>query len=244
MNYITLARIGIFFITLCIVTPCAAQYKIKLSDVTKFEFIMLGGGLSDVSYHVEVIRESKAWKSYQTKRTGVDIKNAKQINDTSRTFITEVPTNILAKLLVRFAKPDTSINLNSFNINKSEIVSYLDSLPGHYFTPAQKAELAKAAHSDKLLYQIVYKKFHPAFEMDDKNYYDIKITTNNQQIFNTEAYSFGSPYLLPWMIGAVKSYDPGITVIFDQIIGHPAFAEIEHKRLQQDIALSLYNNKL
>lgn len=232
----------IFFIFFLNILPCHAQFKIKLDDVVKFDFEMRGGGLSSYRRNLRVSLVNKNWKCVELQPIGTDGKNG-IMRYAPPFFIKNIPADTLQFLLDRFAIADSTIDIKQFNLDKASIISEFDSLVGVKFKPEQRAELVAAVQSEQRLKRTVNQLLYPR-EADDKDYYGIDITTKSNITYHVFAYSFGYPYHLPWTVGYIQSYDPEISIVFNQITGHPAFAKVEHKRFQQNIALELYRNEL
>lgn len=157
-------------------------------------------------------------------------------------YIRNISQDTLQLLLNRFALADSTFDIKKFNLDNRTIINDFDSLRGVKITMEQKAELAKAVQSKDLLNKAVKQLLHP-LPADDKDYYGIKITTKENITYHVFARSFAYPYSLPWTVGFTQSYDPEISIIFNQITGHPAFAKVEHNRFQQNIALWIYHYK-
>lgn len=223
---------------------CAAQ-KNELKDIKKIQLITRGGGLSNYYKGIEVIKEGNGWNSYQIKLIGGYNRLTKRLyNDSSRTFIRNIPENMLNELLRLISKPDTVITLALFNLDQKQLVKYIDTniitLKPMIFKPVQKAAIIRALQSKDTLGKMLKRAVIPAFVMDDKNYYAIILTDKTNKSDTTYAYSFADPYYLPWIIKKAKSYNPQISLIYNFIIGNDNFAQQEKNQLYEHIDWWLY----
>ncbi|GAA4336100.1 hypothetical protein GCM10023149_44600 [Mucilaginibacter gynuensis] len=221
---------------------CLAQPEIKLNDITKFSLNTEGGGLSGSVRKLEVVKQNNIWKCYQTKL--VDWKH----NDSTRTFIKNIPEDKLNLLLKIIAVEDTSLHISSFNINTAELIKAIDSLKSGpkneaiTMHPAQRAEFIKALQNDSIVKTAFEKEIKPLF-LDDRTYYSITITTNNNTEFTIHVLSFAEPYYLPWYINNKKNYNPNITILYEFISGNDESIAWERERLNLRICTQIYRNQ-
>lgn len=228
-NFIT------YLITLCAlisIKASNAQQQLKLSDVARFELVIRDGGLSSNLREVHVKKENDVWKSYQTK-----LIISHSIDTLSRKVIRFIPSKTLNDFLELIAKPDTAKNLELFDINLTELTTYIDSI-GINLTSAQRTEFIKAINTKAILQQALNKSITP-FLMDDRTYYGITIVTKAHKRFTIHAYSFADLYYLPWIIKDKKSFNPRISTIFEFISGNEKFEVHEKQRLYRAIVKNI-----
>jgi len=217
----------------------AQKQPVTLSDVTSFKLVWHEGGLMNEYRILEVVPADTDWACYQTHLRGHTSK-AEEINDSTRTFIKDIPSKILTQLLRIIARKDTGVNAGPFKISKTELITYTDSIKAD-LKLQQKAEFIDSLRSEAVINYGLNKALQP-FMLDDRAYYGITITTRQNQSFTIKAYSFGYLFNLPWYIDNIKSYDPNISIIYEFISGHDKYAEYEQKRLYHDMDWEIYKN--
>lgn len=242
MKRLNLVRNISFIVAILYTATGFAQYHIKLKEVVKFELIRRGGGISNYYSDLEIVWKQNTWKCYQPKILGFDKHSASMLYGVPA-FIKDIPAETLENLLSKLANRDSAINIKRFNISTTELVNDCDSLPGLKLDATQRASLIKAVQSEKIITQTVYEMLHP-MPADDKDYFAIKITTNARTTYIAEAYSFGYPYDLPWYVGLIKNFDPAISVIFNELTGHPTYAGMQRKLFHLNIDRSVYRKYL
>ncbi|MFI5160427.1 MAG: hypothetical protein ACHQHN_04080 [Sphingobacteriales bacterium] len=214
-----------------------SQQAIKLVDISKIVLNTRGGGLSDEQNVIEVVPVDTGWKCYQTRLIGHDIK-ARRINDTIRRFKRDISSQTLERLLDIISKKDTNIRKELFKINKSELITFIDSLKTE-LKPAQRAEFIDSLGSETVVNPTLNTVLHPR-RMDDRTYFGITIITKQNTRFTIHAESFADLYDLPWHINNAKSYDPNITAIFESISGFDNYLEHERKYLYKRMVREVY----
>jgi len=209
----------------------------RLSDIKKIELVsQFGGPMSGDYKQVELIKENNAWSDYRLRDFWVyDPKTYAHTIDSTRRFLKTIPDEVLSRLLTILAERDTAIHIDSFKINNDDLSLYIDSLNfmkqnDYPLTTAQRTQFVKLLHTDSIVKKVVYKLLHHK-KWDDESGYSILITTFKNQFIWVNAHDFGYPYYLPWYYSNLKLYNPEITLIFEEILDDPNFAQMQKKNV-------------
>lgn len=220
------------------ISNCFSQQITKLSDINKITLVTREGGLSNEKRILEIVSTSSGWKCYQTRNTGFDLKEKKMVDDSTRIFQRGVAAQTLQRLLDIIAKKDTGIHPDLFNVDRSELPKYIDSLKID-LTPAQRIAFVDSLRSENVVNAALEVALKP-FPMDDRTYYGITFETKQNTKHTIYALSFADLYNIPWHIDNIKSFDPNIAIIFESIFGFDKFAEAEKKELYRRMVQKVY----
>jgi hypothetical protein len=233
---------ALFFVIILLRLPVFGQQVIKLDDISKLILTTRGGGPIDEKKILEVVPINKGWECYQTRLRKHDSKG-RRIDDSARTFVRNVPPETLQRLLDIIAKRDTGIDRKLFKIDKSALVTFIDSIKIDSIKPdlkpAQRAEFIDSLRSEAIINTTLNDVLHPPL-MDDKTYFGITIITKQNTQITIYAESFASLYEFPWHIDNIESFDPNISAIFFSISGIDNYPEFERGQLYDRMVRAIY----
>jgi hypothetical protein len=224
--------ISVLIFQLALLNRSSAQKKIKLRDVTSFTLVT-EGGMGSAYRKLEVSYED-GWKCYQLAFGGWKLNGR---IDSTKAFIKSIPPKMLQQLLDLITKPDTGILIRPFNITTQELTQAIDTIQPS-LKPGYKKEIIDSLHNSAILYNALFKAMHPLI-MDDVTSYEFFITMKNGGQLKAEAGGL-APYELPWLIKGVKSYNPGISLIYNYISGNNRYPEQERRWFIKDIDQNIY----
>jgi hypothetical protein len=223
-----------------------AQQKIRLPDVKEIMLVVQTGGFStDYFRRLDIKYENGQWNCYQKQRySAYDLKTKRQINDTVVKLIKAVPERTLKKLVRLINQNDPTIHLRLFKIRKSELIKDIDSMdfkigPNMFKLDSTKHErLEKLVRLKAVVDTATLEALHPR-RMDDEDHYTLRFIRTADTIM-VQAFSFAYPYYLPWHIGKRLSYDPRITIMFEDLRDNKNFSKNQSASFHKEIDRTIY----
>lgn len=232
---------------------CVAQ-KIELKDVAKIQLIQSGSWMAAYYRSVEVVSENGEWKSYQTRLySNAGRITKKNVRDSSRTFVRNVPDYELKQLLTYLSKPDTAIDYSRFHIKTEDLLRYVDSTIVYlqkdylgrnvYLNAFWRQEFIKLVKSKPLINNTLYEVLHP-IDQSDRTWYYIIIANKSGKTDTITTDVVNEAYHLPWTIINKQSYNPDITRLFELMSGNYGFAQKQEHELYNTLTYEIYDKQI
>lgn len=224
-----LLTISLCFCAVFIYSPGKAQStKISLNDIAKVRLITGGDSYSEY----EITQGSAGiWTCRQT-----------ILNDFEKkipTFNKVISRDKLNELLTYFNDPDTSINLDRFDLKYAELVRHMDSIKYISFTPVQRRTFMGALGNRDTLTTALRRIFAISWEAG-RYYKRIALITKIGAEYLMESKEDGYPYDLPWTFHDYRMFDPRIVRLFYELTGKEKIERLLHDYLYGSVVNKIY----
>jgi hypothetical protein len=188
---------------------------ISLADVAKIELNL--SSVSNEKYEVTLGNDG-LWSCWQTIYSEYDNSRYAQRDDKPR-FVKTVPAAMLREMLEYFNRPDTSRNIAWFDLKHDELISELDSLKNTYFTADQRSTFVNGLANPDSLTSSMNRILRNEFMFSDGPLYRIELVMKKGQKILAQSNYGVILHGLPWKIGGYSLYNPGISRLFNTVIG-------------------------